>query len=122
KGGEPDRFRAPFPARVAPQNRAKSRANTGFLATKKPAARAGFSLSIGGADGDRTHDLRIANATLSQLSYRPVESSAPGRASVGAESLRGCGSYRINVDSAKPSGSRRGSFRRGSGVGEARHQ
>ena len=25
----------------------------------------------GGADEDRTHDLRIANATLSQLSYRP---------------------------------------------------
>ncbi len=24
-----------------------------------------------GPDGDRTHDLRIANATLSQLSYRP---------------------------------------------------
>ena len=27
---------------------------------------------IGGADGDRTHDLRIANATLSQLSYGPT--------------------------------------------------
>ena len=26
---------------------------------------------IGGAEGDRTLDLRIANATLSQLSYRP---------------------------------------------------
>ena len=26
----------------------------------------------GGAEGDRTLDLRIANATLSQLSYRPV--------------------------------------------------
>ena len=26
---------------------------------------------LGGADEDRTHDLRIANATLSQLSYRP---------------------------------------------------
>src|SRR3546814_2348524 len=26
----------------------------------------------GGADGDRTHDLRDANATLSQLSYRPT--------------------------------------------------
>src|SRR4051794_7009627 len=26
----------------------------------------------GGADEDRTHDLRIANATLSQLSYRPI--------------------------------------------------
>ena len=27
---------------------------------------------IGGADEDRTHDLRIANATLSQLSYSPL--------------------------------------------------
>ena len=26
----------------------------------------------GGAEGDRTLDLRIANATLSQLSYRPT--------------------------------------------------
>jgi hypothetical protein len=25
-----------------------------------------------GAEGDRTLDLRIANATLSQLSYRPM--------------------------------------------------
>ena len=27
--------------------------------------------NIGGAEEDRTPDLRIANATLSQLSYRP---------------------------------------------------
>jgi hypothetical protein len=27
---------------------------------------------IGGAEEDRTPDLRIANATLSQLSYRPM--------------------------------------------------
>ena len=27
---------------------------------------------IGGAEEDRTPDLRIANATLSQLSYRPI--------------------------------------------------
>ena len=27
---------------------------------------------VGGAEGDRTPDLRIANATLSQLSYGPV--------------------------------------------------
>ena len=27
----------------------------------------------GGAAGDRTPDLRIANATLSQLSYRPIQ-------------------------------------------------
>ena len=29
----------------------------------------------GGAEGDRTLDLRIANATLSQLSYRPTIAS-----------------------------------------------
>ena len=29
-------------------------------------------LAIGGAEGDRTPDLRIANATLSQLSYGPI--------------------------------------------------
>jgi hypothetical protein len=38
---------------------------------------------IGGAEGDRTLDLRIANATLSQLSYRPTRDGAgwwePGR-------------------------------------------
>jgi hypothetical protein len=31
---------------------------------------------IGGAEGDRTLDLRIANATLSQLSYRPTTRAA----------------------------------------------
>src|ERR1700755_3268690 len=40
-----------------------------------PLERRGLSDSVGGADEDRTHDLRIANATLSQLSYRPNESS-----------------------------------------------
>jgi hypothetical protein len=32
--------------------------------------------SHGGAEGDRTLDLRIANATLSQLSYRPTTRAA----------------------------------------------
>src|SRR3954470_14051556 len=31
-----------------------------------------------GAEEDRTPDLRIANATLSQLSYRPMESNCIG--------------------------------------------
>jgi hypothetical protein len=30
------------------------------------------ALNIGGEDEDRTHDLRIANAALSQLSYPPT--------------------------------------------------
>jgi hypothetical protein len=60
---------------------------------KKPSIGAGFwtfadlgGRCIGGAEGDRTPDLRIANATLSQLSYGPkgVNSTrhlmrAPGR-------------------------------------------
>jgi hypothetical protein len=31
----------------------------------------GMRLDLGGVEGDRTLDLRIANATLSQLSYHP---------------------------------------------------
>ena len=31
-----------------------------------------FARMVGGAEGDRTPDLRIANATLSQLSYGPI--------------------------------------------------
>ena len=31
------------------------------------------ALQFGGPNEDRTHDLRIANAALSQLSYRPDE-------------------------------------------------
>src|SRR5690554_2934599 len=33
----------------------------------------GWALDVGGAEEDRTPDLRIANATLSQLSYRPMQ-------------------------------------------------
>ena len=32
---------------------------------------------FGGAEEDRTPDLRIANATLSQLSYRPIVLCSP---------------------------------------------
>ena len=35
-----------------------------------------FNGLSGGAEGDRTLDLRIANATLSQLSYRPTTRAA----------------------------------------------
>ena len=34
---------------------------------------------VGGAEGDRTPDLRIANAALSQLSYGPGPSRSFGR-------------------------------------------
>ena len=49
------------------------------LQTTRPAEPAGLSHD-GGDEGDRTLDLRIANATLSQLSYvptLPAEASAP---------------------------------------------
>ncbi len=32
-------------------------------------------MDFGGADGDRTHDLSIANAALSQLSYGPEKTT-----------------------------------------------
>ncbi len=38
----------------------------------KRLSRYGSGVYITGGDGTRTHDLRIANATLSQLSYAPV--------------------------------------------------
>jgi hypothetical protein len=40
----------------------------------------------GGAEGDRTPDLRIANAALSQLSYSPTQIK-PAAASAGTERL-----------------------------------
>ena len=36
-------------------------------------------MCFGGAEGDRTPDLRIANATLSQLSYGPMRKDGRGR-------------------------------------------
>ena len=38
--------------------------------------RTGFARVGCGAEGDRTLDLRIATATLAQLSYRPIETTA----------------------------------------------
>jgi hypothetical protein len=40
--------------------------------TRKAARMSGEFEDLGGADGDRTHDLSIANAALSQLSYGPT--------------------------------------------------
>ncbi len=48
---------------------------------KKPGETPGFRIG-GGEEEDRTPDLRIANATLSQLSYPPEEGKSynmPGR-------------------------------------------
>jgi hypothetical protein len=52
---------------------------------------------IGGAEGDRTPDLRIANATLSQLSYGPIsclERFATTAADYGDRALPCQGGYR----------------------------
>ena len=62
--------------------------------TQKPGVSRAFEFG-GGAEGDRTLDLCIANAALSQLSYRPVESLASEASSGGADSVRDAGSYRM---------------------------
>ena len=72
KGGEPGHIPAVFLARVAPAKPREIPQRHAIPGNKKPALRAGFCLSIGGAEGDRTLDLCIANAALSQLSYRPT--------------------------------------------------
>jgi hypothetical protein len=48
-------------------------------------ARRCLAIRIGGAEEDRTPDLRIANATLSQLSYGPVVSEMVIKESSGPE-------------------------------------
>ena len=73
KGGEPGHILAAFPARVAPAKPRGTPRGHGISGKKKPALRAGFCLLIGGAEGDRTPDLVIANDALSQLSYSPGE-------------------------------------------------
>jgi hypothetical protein len=45
--------------------------------------------SNGGAEGDRTLDLRIANATLSQLSYRPTRRAILAGPTQGFKGFRG---------------------------------
>jgi hypothetical protein len=42
-----------------------------FAASQKTKTTSGVVFEIGGDEEDRTPDLRIANATLSQLSYVP---------------------------------------------------
>lgn len=49
----------------------QERAGTGAIGQEKTPTERGWGLGIGGPKGDRTLDLCIANAALSQLSYRP---------------------------------------------------
>ena len=46
------------------------------------------NLGIGGAEGDRTPDLRIANATLSQLSYGPTRPPMGGESRTSRGAIR----------------------------------
>src|SRR5258708_13668457 len=48
---------------------------------------------VGGAEGDRTPDLRIANATLSQLSYGPNQSDKRRNNRRGGGPLAGAADY-----------------------------
>ena len=72
KGGEPGHILAVFLARAAPAKLPEIPQRHAIPGNKKPALRAGFCLSIGGAREDRTPDLVIANDALSQLSYGPI--------------------------------------------------
>ena len=58
----------PAACRSSPSQRATRKQNK-----RVRRAAAAFACSGNGAEGDRTLDLRIANATLSQLSYRPTQ-------------------------------------------------
>ena len=53
------------------QNGPEPRVTSGKQKWKRPTD-SGWALNFGGEDEDRTHDLRIANAALSQLSYPPT--------------------------------------------------
>ncbi len=71
KGGEPGHILAGFLARVAPAKPREIPQRHAISGNKKPALRAGFCLTFGGGEGNRTPGLIIANDTLYQLSYTP---------------------------------------------------
>ena len=61
-----------------------------------------YQLSYGGnpcqngAEGNRTPDLSVANAALSQLSYGPLEAFGSGNPH-GRDRIRTCDLYDVNV-------------------------
>ena len=64
------------PVALADAERASRVLDSGHFRQEKSAPRLSEPLSLfvyGGADEDRTHDLCIANAALSHLSYRPTD-------------------------------------------------
>src|SRR5262249_46299304 len=76
----------------------------------------------GGADGDRTHDLRLAKPALSQLSYSPDDPQAPrrtlppsevgpGRVELPTLPLSGVRSSRLSYGPGRASGRRPRCFR-----------
>src|SRR6185437_13539916 len=60
------------------------------------------ALKNGGAEGDRTLNLRIANATLSQLSYRPTRKGADRNGPIIAEASRAAAKIRTPPQSSMP--------------------
>src|SRR5260221_3388963 len=68
-----------------------------------------FFLFNGGATGDRTPDLRTTNATLSQLSYRPIEQAGKdtGRRDVALVATFENGAQQRVQDGAAPAFQRR---------------
>jgi hypothetical protein len=53
---------------------------------------------VGGASRDRTDDLRIANATLSQLSYGPFSDGQKSPAALLARRLKGATFRRLRLN------------------------
>jgi hypothetical protein len=91
----------------APTGRAGGSFGSGFgISASSDAQESQFSLVRGGATGDRTPDLRIANAALSQLSYCPESCAIPGGcphlAKEGIAAPSGCGPYAGTVGSQGP--------------------
>ncbi len=76
--GFPRDGRAPPPAKRAPGTRAGS-GETEFPEATDLGREGGTRRNGGGAEGNRTPDLLIANEALSQLSYSPIPPASPGR-------------------------------------------
>ncbi len=60
-----------FPPDFRQQKSTEIRDPAYFRAKKKMRNRSDYAFRFGGPEGDRTLDLRVANAALSQLSYEP---------------------------------------------------
>jgi hypothetical protein len=62
-----------------------------------------MSAAFYGADGDRTHDLRLAKPALSQLSYSPSKDVGLGRVELPTSPLSGARSSQLSYRPFSPS-------------------